>query len=1371
MYRALIICNSRFPAAGGSLSDLHGPQKDGYLLRDVLTDHDTGMFDRRDVQNVNEGPFATVLAAADDFFSEAEPDDTLLFYYSGHGRTLNQQLFLCAQDTKIDRLPSTAISGDALNHIVASSLAQVKILILDCCYGAMLKGSDITEELSGTGRYVIAATSATERARDGALKGVPSPFTQALADALLTEAVDRNGDGGVDLDDIYNYLKGIPFDGSRPHRKFDGAGTIRIARRETKPPRSNPRATRPRDGAIAASTLPRDGRGDVHGLGFDQSHLLYLDRAVPGASFNPARVGDFRDRMHSDILEEIPDHLPPEEFLERAGLMRHGDLTYAGLLLFGDNPTAFLPTAMVRCARFSGTTMTAPMQSLSLRGTIPELIVGARDFIAEFARIGETPTTAGAYAEAAYRYPMIAVREIIANAVVHRDYENQESCVQIHAFDDRVEVLSPGEWHGTPTVVVGEHLLGKLERTSQPRNFRLADTLSWLRLVEGVGAGVPRSIEDCGAAGSPEPMVVADEHLVKVTIFPRPLQGRPVDGGRRHTVIWGSEIPFRNPNFTGRVQELGALRAQLADGSYAVIRQPPSALYGLGGVGKTELAAEYAHRYGADYDVVWWVRADQEDSIRASLVALGRQLGLADVSPDSRDYSFNVVLEALQAGRPYERWLLIFDDVTRPGIIRKYIPLGTGHVIITSRISEWRKELRTDGIEVQEFRPAEAVEFLRSRVPQLAQADEQEAERLARTLGGLPLALEHAASYLAQTGTPVAEYIADFERNAHELLSRDADMFSAQVSVAATWSVSSGSLTREAVELFQLLAFFSAEPVSEDLLMLPGQLPDLRAGLQKVLSSRTALRRAERELARFALVKLDGARNAVQLNRVVQAVTRGRIETADPDAAIALRETVHTLLADSDPGSPEREANDPSYERSIAHLVPSRAFESDDPKVRTLIINQVRRLNLRGGYQDALSLGEATLLNWGQRHPPDEIQNLALTVEVGAAMRAIGRVQVASDLNEHTLQLLREHYGETDETYLICAASRGEDLRLMGRYYEALAHEQSLLPAFEQAFAPSQYQLLNLRANIAIDLRCVGRYEDALDRDTENVAERERYFGSTDRQTMASRLGLAADLGRLGRYEEALTVAHELTQVAEARQEPWRFFRLEIFSGLSQTLRRAGYYSQAHEIAADVYERYRTLAGDEHRATLVAATNLICDRRAVGDLSGARELGTRTAESWERIAGASHPNTLATRANLAAVLRLGDNPLAARGLNEGVLAGFNRIYADDHPSILAVMTNLASDLAAIGEVRAARELGERTLTASRAVRGAAHPVTLAVAANLVLDLRATGDETLALDLRRETLAAYETQLSLEHPQARQASQYQRVTLDIEPSSP
>ena len=778
--------------------------------------------------------------------------------------------------------------------------------------------------------------------------------------------------------------------------------------------------------------------------------------------------------------------------------------------------------------------------------------------------------------------------------------------------------------------------------------------------------------------------------------------------------------------------------------------------------------------------MIWWVRADQEDSIRSSIVALGRQLRIPDLSLGDSDRSYRIVIDALQTGDPYAHWLMIYNDVTHPEILRRYIPQGCGHVIVTSRIAEWRQVLNTDGIEVKEFPRADTVQFLRDRVPELGSAAddvedvrrEEQAVRLAETLGDLPLVAEHAAAYLSQTGTPTSEYIEAFKRDAYEVTSRDADMFSTSVAVATNWNVSRHKLTPEARELFQLLAFFAPEPVSEELLVQPGRmatLQDLPGPLQKVLASRAELKRAERELARFSLISIYGQRNVIQMHRVVQAVTRSRIEKETPELGVVLRDTAFALLAASDPDAPEKEQNDPIYERSIHHLMPTEALQSDNERLRNLIINQVRRLRLRGAYRESLSLGEATLDTW--RAEPDNLQTLALAVEIAVAMRTIGRVDEAFRLNSDTLTRLRDHYGEEDEIYLICANSYGEDLRMLGRFDDAMAHDLSLLPTYERVFDPGQYRTLSLRNNIAIDLRCVGRFEEALEYDTRNAAERERYFGSTDWQTISSKFGMARDLRRLGRYDEALSLGRELAEIMEARNEPWNFLRLDVFAGLSVALRRIGLYAEARNLAEDLYRRYLEFAGEDHRATLVMATNLVSDRRVVDDLVGAQDLGDSTARRWEKMAGPEHPNTLTARGNLAVVLRMRGNPAAAREMNESVLASFRAHFPYDHPSTLVVMTNLASDYAAVGEVQEAKELGEKALASSRKSRGLSHPATLALAANLSLDLRATGDLEAAQVLAEQVLEAYDERLSAEHPQARRAHQQGRINVDIEPMSP
>jgi NB-ARC domain len=268
--------------------------------------------------------------------------------------------------------------------------------------------------------------------------------------------------------------------------------------------------------------------------------------------------------------------------------------------------------------------------------------------------------------------------------------------------------------------------------------------------------------------------------------------------------IWSREIPFQNSYFTGRRKQLAELRKRLVDSSTALIGQRAVPLYGLGGVGKTEIVAEYFYRYRSNYRVCWWIRSDREDLIMNSLLNLGRQLQLSGVRWKQRDYSVGLVLDALSQGEPFSDWLLIFDNATRAEMVVRYIPRGRGHVIVTSRDSLWRRVLGSEGIEVTEFEPSETVEFLRTRAAALAEittepgneatvAENQkrlsDVTELAKTLDNLPVAADHAAAYLREAGISVRDYLDAFRQDAYRLFAEDVDI-PYRRAVATTWSVS-----------------------------------------------------------------------------------------------------------------------------------------------------------------------------------------------------------------------------------------------------------------------------------------------------------------------------------------------------------------------------------------------------------------------------------------------------------------------------------------------------------------------------------------------------------------------------------------------------
>jgi hypothetical protein len=831
--------------------------------------------------------------------------------------------------------------------------------------------------------------------------------------------------------------------------------------------------------------------------------------------------------------------------------------------------------------------------------------------------------------------------------------------------------------------------------------------------------------------------------------------------------LWSSEIPQRNSHFTGRDAELDALRANLITEDRP---HPPAQLIsGMGGVGKTEIATEYIHRHRDKYEIIWWIRAEHTDRVRDALVKLGQRLDVRPAGPEGgRDRTIAAVLDALAHGIQ-TNWLLVYDNAAQPLELQPYLPAcpPNGHIIITSRLQNWPGYIEKDNVGISPFTKDEAVSFLRRRVAILGtdrglgtgenERRISEAGRLAGALGHLPIAIEHAAAYLTETGHSVDGYLSRFEENAHRLLNEQPGEFPA--SVSATWTISTELLTPDAEHLINLCAFFSPEPIAVELCLNHARAISDPPGLRELLSSPPKFRAAATKMHRLSLVKLDGARDQIQMHRVVQAVTRGQLRQNRPDAYLAYRDAVDILLAESNPGNPDRAGLDAVYDLSLQHLESERNFlNTANPALRRLIIDQVRRLHLR------------------ERLGPNDLHLLALSVEVAIAMQLGGRAADASRLILDTRAILDELDAGQDEVprdqvevTLLCDNAYGSDLRTQGRFNEALQLDRGLLPKFEAVFGPEHERTLNVRNNIAADFRRLGRFGEALEIDQRTFDDRCRILGPNDPRTLNSQDMLAIDLRGLGRYQESLDEARKVVTAFEAtggRENPdW----LNARTGFAVALRKAGHHWDALQWSEDVVQRYRDYLGLEHAHTLRAAVNLVNDRRAVGELAIAEDLGV---EIYERSNAVASPVEImyAAMVNLASVLRAADHPDEARPLDQQARDALMGIYGYQHPFTLAASINYASDLAACGELAEAIRIGQETLANCRSTLGPDHPDTLMAAVNLAIDVAASGGQARAQRLREDALRRYAETLTMEHPEAQAAQLGTRLTAEIEPYS-
>ena len=239
MPRALLVCNSTYPSDPASLAELRGAQMDGVVMWSSLTDAASGIFGEGDVRVLFERTSNEIMRAIEQLMLDAEPAETVLLYFSGHGQRDGQELMLCARDTETRLLASTAVSSSVINRLVERSKASNVVIILDCCFSGAFKGSvdaaadrkELADEFKGNGRYVLTATRAFDLAPDAKGLGHPSPFTASLAEALRTGAPDLDGDGWVEIADVHRVVhEALP--ALDPQQRFSGSGTLPIARRQ-----------------------------------------------------------------------------------------------------------------------------------------------------------------------------------------------------------------------------------------------------------------------------------------------------------------------------------------------------------------------------------------------------------------------------------------------------------------------------------------------------------------------------------------------------------------------------------------------------------------------------------------------------------------------------------------------------------------------------------------------------------------------------------------------------------------------------------------------------------------------------------------------------------------------------------------------------------------------------------------------------------------------------------------------------------------------------------------------------------------------------------------------------------------------------------
>ena len=758
-------------------------------------------------------------------------------------------------------------------------------------------------------------------------------------------------------------------------------------------------------------------------------------------------------------------------------------------------------------------------------------------------------------------------------------------------------------------------------------------------------------------------------------------------------------LPFpQNPFFTGREDQLQAIHTALTSRGRA-------ALSGLGGIGKTQTAVEYAYRYRDDYRYVLWVRADTELELVGSYVAIAQALNLPMKDAENQDETVQYV--RLWLSREPD-WLLIFDNADRPELVQPFLPREIkGHILVTSRAQDFQDLGIVRPLEMAILSPAEAVAFLLTRTGHMrlvgahprvrptqgiqpvtdlpdgqnltvtgsgqshgiAPTEYTAATDLAADLGYLPLALEQAAAYMVTNRVPFAAYLTSYRKQRLKRLEKAKPKLGHYPdSVATTWALNLKEIQKTAPAAATLLnycAFLHPDAIPFNLFTqgAPVLGEPLATALADAADDPLELYDLLNPLCSYSLVRVEPESQSLSLHRLVQEVIRAEL---------------------GDRGC--KDWVDPLF-RAMGRLLPEKGktIEYQDWPTLAPLVNHVRELANHCQQQELASTDAADVFH-----------------ATGAYLLERGQYALADPLLTQSLDLRRKLLGEEHEDIATSLNQAAWTHQLQGRYGEAE-------PLFLQALAMRQRLLGNEHSDVASSLN-----------------------------------NLALLYKKQGRYREAEPLYQQALAMFQRLLGDEHPAIATSLNNLALLYKNQGRYSEAKPLFQSALAMTKRLLGDEHPAIATSLNNLALMHYELGQYSFSEDLYKEALEIDHNVFGSESPEIATDLHNLALVYRNQGKFTESERLFTQALTIKKSFYSEEHPLIsdtlfgLGVLQFLKKDFG-----QATKNL-QQALDLDRKVLGTTHP-------NTAESLRAIGDVYAAQDHTEEACTLYQQALSILEP--------------------
>jgi tetratricopeptide (TPR) repeat protein len=802
-----------------------------------------------------------------------------------------------------------------------------------------------------------------------------------------------------------------------------------------------------------------------------------------------------------------------------------------------------------------------------------------------------------------------------------------------------------------------------------------------------------------------------------------------------------NNLRFRNVYFTGKDGVLAEIHNAFESGNTISLTQ---VITGLGGIGKTQAALEYAFRYGSKYKVIWWVSAETEATILNSYKHFSDKLQLSNGQQQDSDAIMNSVIAWMDT---HEKWLFIYDNLDTLTIDNRWWPRNNrGNILITTRNKQIALGRR---IDVSVFSEDEAVSYLEKRTG--IHNDRANAIQLAKRLGYFPLALLQAASFI-YNGSTFMDYLKLLEKYGTNLLNEIEDGLDYTLSVTATWKISFSMIDTEAArQLLYLCANLASEGIPPSLFSENAEL--LPQPLQDHIIDELSAYKVWGQLTKYSLLEKQGVEQSYSMHRLLQEVIWNKL-CSEPQWAkccLSIFGKIYTFEYGNTNSHNQFIKLTPHVE---ALLTTARMLLLEDASQK-----DIAALYIVGGlgqsylgnysqalewYQKAMAIHEKVL---GKEHP-----DTATTYNnIASVYYSQGDYAKSSEWDQKVLLIRekvlgKEHPG-TATTYNNIAGVYAHQ----GNYPEALEWYQKALVNREKVLGKEHPGTATTYNNIGGVYDSQGNYPKALEWYQKALVIREKVLGKEHPDTATSYLSIAGVYVSQGNYPKALEWYQKALVICEKVLGKEHPDTANTYNNIALVYDSQGDYPKALEWYQKALVIREKVLGKEHPDTATTYNNIALVNAKQGNYPKALEWYQKALVIREKVLGKEHPDTATTYNNIAVVYDgQGDYPKALEGYLKA-LAIREKVLSKMHPFIATTYNNIAGVYAHQGNYPKALEWYQKALVIHERVLGKEHPSTSTTNNNIAWVYDSQGDYPKALEWYQKALVIREKVLGKEHP--------------------